>query len=240
LQQANETLLEYQHRLKSLVSELTLTEERLKRTVATELHDDISQSLAMLNVKIRTLEESVTDPGVKNTLAEISEILSQTLLEAGTLTYRLSYPALNVLGLEKAINKWLTEEIQDKNGIETRFESDGAKKYLNEDIQAVLFRGVREVLTNAVKHAHASYITVSIKECNHDLQITVHDNGVGCHNVQMIYQSSGFGLLSVQEALEKLGGQLSIDSGPDQGCTVTLTAPLNPEVSRELMGSNKS
>lgn len=226
LKQAESIRREYQSKLKALASQLTLTEERLKRNVATQLHDRISQPLAMSKMKLCALLESVTDSRVKTTLSDVSEVLGQTLLESRNITSQLSYPVLQVLGLETAIHRWLIEEVENKHAIRTSFVSDGQMVPLDEDVSAVLFRGVRELLTNVIKHAQASEVGVTLERHQHDIRICVEDNGCGCSMEQTFPQKGGFGLMSVQEALERLGGSLYIDSQPNQGLTATLTAPL--------------
>ncbi|MFC1762515.1 sensor histidine kinase [Planctomycetota bacterium] len=220
-------LVDYQKQLKSLASELTLTEERLRRSVATALHDQISQSLAMSKVKVGALRASVTDHSLNTSLGEIAETIGQTLSEVRSLTSRLSYPPLNVLGYEIAVERWLSDEIEKKYPIQTRFKNDGIEKPLSEDVRAVLFRGVRELLTNSVKHAQATEIGVVISRQADVIRTQVYDNGIGCDPDLMIRQSDGFGLLSVQEALERLGGRLFVESSVDQGVCVTMEAPTS-------------
>ncbi len=226
LQQANKKLSESEQQLKALVSELTLTEERLKRSIATEMHDEISQSLAISRMKVGALSESVRDLSVQKTLHEVYRELEHALHETRSLTSRLSYPTLGLLGFERAIAEWLSEEIQAKHGIETHFHDDGQSKPLEEDMRAVLFRTIRELLTNAVKHSQAKNITVSISRCEDTMVVTVSDDGIGYDPEQMNAQSKGFGLLSAQEALGCLGGRFVIESCLGHGCKITVTAPL--------------
>jgi len=226
LQQANKKLSESERQLKALVSELTLTEERLKRSIATEMHDEISQSLAISRMKVGALSESVTDASVRKTLQEVYRELEHALHETRTLTSRLSYPTLGLLGFERAIAEWLAEEVQAKHRIETEFHDDGQAKPLEEDMRAVLFRTVRELLTNAVKHSQAGRIAVAITRRDNSMVVTVSDDGIGCDPDRMSAQTKGFGLLSAQESLARLGGGFSVESRPGHGCRVTVTAPL--------------
>lgn len=221
---------DYQQQLKALASELTLTEERLRRSVATALHDRISQSLAMSKVKVRTLGTAVHDKTVHDSLQDIADIISQTLQEARSLTSNLSYPTLNVLGYEKAVEKWLREEIEGKYDIHTEFKSDGRNEPLSEDLRAVLFRSVRELLINVVKHAQATRIAVTISKHEDCIMTEVRDNGVGCDAQAALRQSNGFGLLSIQESLERLGGRLFFTSPGKRGTCVCIEAPIQTSV----------
>jgi PAS domain S-box-containing protein len=222
---AEEKLLHYQGRLKSLASELTLTEERLRRSIAADLHDMISQSLAMSKAKMGALSESVSDEQTKSVLAEISDSLGETLGQSRSLTSRLSYPTLGLLGLGKAVAKWLADEVQAKHGIETEFEDDEQAGSLNEDVQAVLFRGVRELLTNVIKHADANNVRVSIQRAEDQVRVCVEDDGRGFCPPEPGEAGGGYGMLSVREALERLGGRLETESRPGRGCRATMIAP---------------
>jgi len=234
LQQANEDLRQSERKLKSLASELTLTEERLRRDIATQLHDTISQTLAMAKVEVASLREAVSDTQMRVRLAHILDSLDQALNDSRSLTSQLSHPILHVLGFEKALDKWVDEEARVKCGLHTVFETDSQDKPLDEDVSAVLFRGVRELLMNVVKHAQASSIYVSIARQKDQIVVALRDDGNGFKAQEVMSQTDGFGLLSIQEALNRLGGRLIIESVPKAGCTATMTAPLKVKEHTEV------
>ncbi len=231
--QTEQRIAGYQRQLKSLASRLTLTEEHLKRTIATHIHDTLSQTLAMLKVKVGLLGQSTEDPRIKEVLMDIYEHLEGSLEQAQVLTSSLSYPTLNVLGFEKAVAKWLKEEIQTKHGLVTMLDDDGQPKPLHQDVKAVLFRAVRETLANVVKHAQAHRVDVSIRRDEGSLIVTLQDDGRGFDPGQVrelgIASQGGFGILSIHEAMEGLGGALTLQSCPGKGCRVVLVAPLKHE-----------
>jgi signal transduction histidine kinase len=226
LQNANAALHQSEKRYKALASELTVTEERLRRDVAWQIHDEISQTLAMAKAQIEALRETVSDQPLGAALAGIVDSLEQTLGEARALTNRLSYPALDVLGLSKAVEKWLKDEVEAKHGLATDFEDDLEDKPLDDDVRAALFRSVRELLTNVVKHAHATLVTVSITRAGDRIVVVVEDNGVGFDPEEVMARSQGFGILSVRQALERLDGSLDIESHPRAGSRIILLGPL--------------
>lgn len=223
---AEARLLEYQAKLRSLASELTLTEERLRKNVATKLHDTVSQTLAMAKVEVASLREHITDTPVRQALTNVHDSLDRVLLDSRSLTSQLCFPILDILGFEKAVEKRLEEEIQGKYGLHTIFENDGQPKPLEEDVQAVLFRGVREILMNIIKHAHASIVEMSLLRENNDILVSIKDNGKGCDLATLQSQNNGFGMLSIDEALNRLGGSLTIQSEPGQGFTAIMRAPV--------------
>jgi signal transduction histidine kinase len=149
-----------------------------------------------------------------------------------SLTFDLSSPILYEFGFEEAVAEWLTEQVEKKHGIATEFEDDGLPKPLDEDIRVILFRNVRELLINVVKHAHAKKIKVSIQKVGSRICVCVEDDGLGFDSDKaesMITNKKAFGLFSIRERLEHFGGNLDIDSAPGCGCRVTITSPLKRE-----------
>ena len=226
---AEEKLLNYQAKLKFLASQLSLTEERERRRIATELHDQIGQSLVFSKIKLDELRKSVTSGELTKALGEICNNIDQIIQNTRSLTFDLSSPILNELGLEVAVAEWLREQIREKHGIETKFEDDGQSKPLSDDIRALLFRNVRELLINVVKHANAQSVKVSILKIDERICVTVQDDGVGfdpAEVVSLTVENAGFGIFSIRERLEHLGGSFEIKSEPGRGSKITMTAPL--------------
>ncbi len=220
---------EYQAQLKSLASELTLTEERERLRIASELHDRVSEFLVASKIKLDELRQSVSGRDVGKILDDICNYLGKAIAETTTLESDLSSPVLYVLGFEKAVAEWLSEEIEKKHGIETDFEDDGQPKPLDDDIRLLLFRFLRELLTNTVTHAQAKKIKVTLRTVNSQIQVCVEDNGIGFDpvKVQSLLEKRGkIGLFGIQEELQHLGGHLEIESAPGCGCKVVMTAPL--------------
>lgn len=219
-------IIDYQRQLKALASELTVAEERLRREFATQLHDELSQVVAMAKLRLEGLIQS-TDAPARAQLEQIAADLEQALGAVRSLTAKLSYPALGVLGLSKAIEKWLDEEIGQKHKLQTVFVDDQSPKPVDKDVQSVLFRSVREVLTNAVKHSKARRIVVAIQRWQSNIAVIIEDDGVGFDPAAVLPHCSGFGILSIQESLSRLGGSIEVESRPGAGCRVVLQAPLS-------------
>jgi PAS domain S-box-containing protein len=225
-------LLEHQAKLKSLASRLSLAEERERYRLATDLHDQISQSLVISKIKLDQLGKSSGSDEFKDSLKDISNCLGQVIDDTRALTFDLSYPILYELGFEAAVAEWLTDQIQVKHGIKTEFTNDGHQKPLDDDIRVLLFRNVRELLINVVKHARPKKVKVSICRIKDNIRISVEDDGVGFdpHEVMsMSAKKAQFGLFSVHERLEQLGGLIEIDSKAGRGTKITMMAPLKKE-----------
>jgi PAS domain S-box-containing protein len=231
---AEKRLLDYQEQLKSLASQLTLTEEQERRRIATELHDNITQSLAMSKLKLDLMLDSKSSSATDfdEVLNETSKNIEQIMQEVRTLTFDLSSSVLYELGFESAVAEWLTERIQKEHYIATEFEDDGQPKPLDDDTRTVLFRDVRELLTNVVKHAQAKNVKVSIRKVGSRIHVSVEDDGRGFdpeRAAAAAAKNGVFGLFSIRERLKQLGGNIEIESASGHGTRVTLVAPLKNE-----------
>jgi len=226
-------LLEHQAKLKSLASQLLLTEELERHRLATDLHDQIGQSLVISKIKLDQLRKSTTSDEFNRPLEDICNCLGQIIDDTRTLTFDLSYPILYELGFEVAVAEWLTDQIQEKHRIKTEFVDDGHKKPLDDDIRVLLFRNVRELLINVVKHAKADNVKVSISKVKDNIRVRVEDDGVGFDPIEvtsMAAKKAEFGLFSIRERLEQLEGLFEIDSRKGRGSKITMIAPLKNEV----------
>jgi PAS domain S-box-containing protein len=226
---AEKELLNYQTKLKALASELTLTEERLRQRIATDIHDHVSQPLVLSKMKLESLCESVRGTKVKGELRGVCDLLGQSISQMRAVTFDLSSPILHQLGLEQALREYLTEHIESKHGIQTGFEDDGQPKPLDNDVKSMLFRNIRELLVNVVKHAHAKKVSLAIRRLGSEIHVTVEDDGIGFDPLAAASRAGMtgcFGLFSIRERLEELGGRFQIDSSPGCGCKVTMTVPL--------------
>jgi len=223
---ARKKLLDYQKRLRDLTSEMSLVEERERRRLAIELHDQITQQLILFKIDLGSLVQEELPSELAKPLDEIYQRLDRVIQDTRTLTFDLSSPTLYELGLEAAIREWLYEEVELKHKIHTGFEDDEQPKPLDDDIRAVLYRAVRELLVNAVKHSQAKKVKVSIGRDNNNVRIEVVDDGVGFAPSPQLNKMTGFGLFSIRERLNYLGGSIEIESKPNQGACVTLRAPI--------------
>jgi len=232
LKKAEGTLLEYQKQLKQLASQLALTEERERRRIAGKIHDEISQTLAMAKIKLDTLQSSPPSEASSAAIEEISSYIEKVIQETRTLTFELSNPILYELGFEVAVAEWLSEQVQEKHGIVTEFQDDGKSKPLDNDMRILLFRNVRELLINCIKHANAGRVRVNIRRTDGSIEVVVEDNGVGFDPAE-VRSTAGkrakFGLFSIRESLENLGGHFIIESKPGTGCKAIMTAPLKDQ-----------
>ena len=217
----------YQRELRTLASELSLAEERQRRRVAAELHENIGQILAMAKLKVNMLEKSTEAEKAGQPLGDVTDLLDQALEYARSLTFELYPPILDNPGLETTI-KWLLEQNEKNYGMSYNFEHDIKPRRLDLDVSALLYHAVRELLVNVLKHAHASIVKVSIHRREHYVEVIISDDGVGFTPAKPGWpnKSGGFGIFNIRERMEYLGGSMEIDSTLGHGATITIKSPL--------------
>jgi PAS domain S-box-containing protein len=221
-------LLGQQEKLRSLSSELMLTEERERRHIATELHDRIGQTLAVTKIKLGELREASTSNGTVESLEEIRQHIEQTIQDTRSLTFDISPPVLYELGLEAAL-AWLANQAWEKHTLRVELKDDGQFKPLDNGCRVLVFQAARELLFNVVKHARAKGATISIRRDEADVRIDIEDDGIGFDTSELDNTASvtdGFGLFSIQERFHPLGGRMEIHSEPGRGTRVAIVLPL--------------
>ena len=235
--EAEAKLLAYQEQLRALTSELALIEERERRRIASELHDQIGQNLALCKLKVAALEKSVPGEELKGDLSAVRRLLECSIQDARSLIFDLSPPVLYELGFQAAL-EWLAEWIGEQYHVPVEFENRYGDEPMGNDRQVILFQVVRELLVNVGKHSQASQAKVIMSLENGSLRIQVNDDGIGFDATQ-IYDArgrgGGFGFFSMRERLNYLGGSLEVRSKPGQGSQIVLPVPqgTRPQAGRK-------
>nr|WP_320131031.1 ABC transporter substrate binding protein [uncultured Holophaga sp.] len=218
-------------KLRALTAELSAVEERERRAIATQLHDELGAVLAMVKVKLATLLREAEGAPMAAALETIHGLVGEAVSATRSLTWELSPPVLYQLGLGAAI-EWLCEACEEKNGLAIAFTQLGEPAGINEEMRFLLFSAVRELLLNIVKHAEASQVTVTLAWTEGRVLCCVEDNGKGfvLSEVGTLREAHrSFGLFNIQERVADLDGRVDIVSVPGQGTTVTLVLPFGEE-----------
>jgi len=222
-----ESLLSYQEELRELASALASSEQRERRRIAQGLHDHIGQNLALVNMRLSAAQQAADLSEAAPAIAEAREILSDVIAETRTLTFELCPPILYELGLAAALD-WLAEQSENTYGFSAIVRKHGAEAALPEDVSTALFQAVRELLTNAGRHARATMVNIHVFNDRDQVRVVVEDNGVGFDAAALESRSEpyrGFGLFSIRERLRYMGGGLELESRPGCGTIVRLTVP---------------
>jgi PAS domain S-box-containing protein len=230
--QAERRIELYQEKLRRLASALSLAEQRERRRIATELHDHLAQMLILSRMKVRMLHASFTSEEASKPMEEIRLLLDESIDYTRTLIWELYPPMLKDIGLEAAL-EWLAERIQERHGLHVCFEDDEQPKPSDENTRGLLFQAVHELLMNVIKHARATRAIVAVGRREEQVEIRVEDDGVGFDpdDVRIhVGQDGGFGLFSLRERLDVIGGSFEMRSSPGAGSRAMLRAPLQPGV----------
>ncbi len=216
--------------LQSLASELTLTEHRERRRLAQLLHDHLQQLLYAARLSVTTLKRRVSDKELQNMIQHLDMLLSQCIEESRSVTLELSPQVLYDAGLAPAL-EWLARQMQINYGLLVKVQTNVQTEPEAEDIKVLLFQSVRELLLNVVKHAGAQSALVKMSLTpDQQMRIDVVDEGAGFDAEQMQVNGdpiSRFGLFSIRERLEQLGGRLEVHTAAGAGTSVTIFAPCH-------------
>jgi two-component system sensor histidine kinase UhpB len=217
-----------EHRLAVAAQILRAMEEERKR-IARELHDETSQSLTTIIVNLDVIEKQLPETGdeLSGRVRLTKEIAQRTLDETRRLMFDLRPSVLDDLGLVPALRWFVNQRVQPR-GIKVDFQATGLEERLPEELETALFRIAQEAMTNAVKHARAKCIAVTITREPGQITAVIADDGVGFHPVHVVSKDDkdrGLGLFGMQERAGLVGGSVQIDSAPGRGTTVRVTVP---------------
>jgi PAS domain S-box-containing protein len=226
--QNEQQIVVYQKRLKDLATEITLAEEKVRKHIAVDLHDHVGQILTSTRMQLARVKDMLDDPEAVVRINNVSQSVLKAVQATREAIFSLSLPQLNELGLVAATHDWMKEEIEAKYGIKTTLEGEEIKFNLDENRRVLLFRSLKELMMNTVKHARANNLKIIYNVNDENIEITVKDDGVGFnYNADLIrLQSKGYGLFSIEERLADLGGAMEVNTSPGSGTTIKLRVPL--------------
>jgi signal transduction histidine kinase len=226
--------------LQALAAELTQTEHRERRRLAEILHDHLQQLLYAARLQLNTLRRCNDKEPLPETIDRIDALLGECIAESRSLTVQLCPPALYQAGLAAGI-EWLGRNMEQTCGLNVEVEVDPQAEPESEEIRILLFEAARELLFNVVKHAETDHAGVSLTALpGGKARLEVSDEGAGFTpldpKLDRTDDASGFGLFSIRERLELLGGQMQVETAPGRGTRVVITAPLQgrPKATRHL------
>jgi signal transduction histidine kinase len=228
--QGEKKILDHQQRLKAQATQLTIVEEQERRRIATDLHDNVGQTLALSRLQLAAASKSVDDDALKEQFDELSQTLLSAVKDTRHLIFELSSPTLYELGLGAAISEWIEHKIKPHHSLDVELVDKLELSSLSLDQNTILFRSVRELLTNVVKYARADKVSVLLEQEGGVIRIKVKDNGIGFNPEQVkrnVSVEGGLGLFSIEERMIDLGGSMVIDSKVHHGTTVVIMAPCS-------------
>lgn len=217
--------LQQEQALNQRIEELATLEERNR--IARDIHDSLGHLLVGLNVQMETalaLWQDNPDKAYKF-LAKAKQLGSSALQATRESVSDLRSDPLQGRSLE-AVIATLAQDFHRTTGIQPLCQID-LPQQPSHPVKTVVYRIVQEGLTNICKHANATMVRIQIQAIDKGLSLTLQDNGNG---FQVDANRSGFGLQGMQERITALKGNLRITSEPGNGCCITASLPLKPEI----------
>lgn len=223
-------LLSYQDQLRSLASQLSGAEEEQRQQIATELHDNLGQLLAVSKMKLIQLENDYYSERASKDFRQLREVIDDAITYTRELMSDLKPPPSMEGDLRGSID-WVIGKVE-KRGLTVTVDDDEQPKPLDEEVRAIVLQSLRELLFNVVKHTSEKEAVVTLKRKEDQLQVVVKDEGKGFDSEKMVLapgKEGGFGLFNVRERIDLIGGSVDIDSVVGKGTKVTLSVPLAEE-----------
>ncbi len=230
LKEREKALRESEKRLRSLSSELLRTQEKERKRLSIELHDELGQCLALLKHRLRSIERQVGEhqPSLRKECEETSRFVDETIESVRRLSRDLSPSILEDLGLSAAL-RWLLESFAERQSIQISFDVDGIDGLFSQETQTNLYRISQEALTNIGRHAKASQIHFAVQKNENHVSLIVEDNGRGFDVSQIgsrLSHEKGMGLAAMAERAHMLGAIFDIQSQLGKGTRISLKIPL--------------
>lgn len=221
-------LEESRRRLQVLSRRLVKVQEAERRNIARELHDEIGQSLTVIQLNLQALLQPPVTATLIPRLNESLTVVERVLEQVRDISLNLRPSMLDDLGLESAL-AWLTNRQAELAGLKSEFRADVLEQRLDPMIETECFRVAQEALTNVARHAQAKTVTVELRKADGQLHLRVSDDGIG-FDVPAVREKAvrgaSLGLLSMEERAVLSGGHLEFNSIPGRGSEVHAWFPL--------------
>jgi signal transduction histidine kinase len=217
-----------QESLRKLAGQLSAAEDAERRRIAYDIHDALSQMLGVIKMNLETVvAESPTDSRQYERLSDVVRVLDDLIRQTREMTFELHPSMLDHFGLVPTLQRF-AEDFQRRTLAEVIITETGERVPLANSLASYLFRAIKEVVNNAVKHGNAKEIIVSVHWENGQMRCVVDDDGKGFDPVRALAPQArrGLGLAGIDERLTSLGGKLSVESQPGNGARMILEVPV--------------
>ena len=213
--------------LSGLSRKLMEAQEKERAWIARELHDDVAQRMALLTIELERLGQSPPRRAgeLRIRIRELCARATDLDKDIQVISHRLHSSKLQFLGIVSAAGA-LCREMSEQHGVTIAFTHESVPEDLRQDVALALFRVLQEALTNAIKHAGVSHLSVALRGREDEIQLEIVDTGVG-FDYRGVLGSHGLGLVSMQERLNLVQGEFTVDSRHGHGTRVNARVPLS-------------
>jgi PAS domain S-box-containing protein len=222
-----QTVARHREELKGLTARLFHSQELERQRIARELHDEAGQALTGINFTLETIDRELASDqeDLKEHILGIKKQINRTYHDMRRLSYRLHPAILSDLGLEPALDTYLTD-IAMHSGLKVDFKMVGFEERVDPEIESVLYRISQEALTNTVKHADAGRFRLSIIKSFPQIIFVAEDDGKGFEPGEFSGQKQALGLLSMRERAAMLGGNFTLRTSKGNGTRIRIEIPV--------------
>jgi PAS domain S-box-containing protein len=219
-----------EEKLQTLRNRLTRTQEEERSRIARDLHDDIGQRLAVLSIDLEQMKLASEQDGsaIARELEALVRTAGDITSDVHNISRRLHPSQVELLGLAPALNNFC-REFADRNSMRIQFTSACLTCKLPEDASLCLFRVAQEAIRNVHKHSGCREALVELDESSGSLRLRISDRGTG-FDPNSVEASQGLGLLSMEERLRSMGGELFVHSRPGGGTSIEASIPATQNV----------
>lgn len=217
------------HQLRALALELTRAEQNERKRIADVLHNNLQQLIASAVMRLARLRNQVAGEEEKALVGETKQLLRDVVEQTRHLSTELHPPVLHHFGLGAAL-EWLAQTMQSEQGIHVDLDLEEDADPQSEELRAFFFESAREFLFNVKKHAQVDRARLTLRSRYNELILRVEDDGVGCDTQEMrkrARNNAAFGLFSISERLELLGGAFDFRNNAGGGCCVEIRVPTD-------------
>jgi PAS domain S-box-containing protein len=213
--------------LQKLTLELSQAEERERRRIAVLLHEDLQQQIAGAKFHLNLLRGRARDDRQRAEVDRVDAMLKEAIEKSRSLSHDLSPAVLHLNDLAEVL-RWLVNRVRAQHGLIARVDVPGEMTLQSEPLTMFLFRAAQEMLFNVVKHARVKEAALRVRRLGRYVGLSVSDQGRG-FDPRELKETPGFGLLSLRERTELLGGRMKIASAKGQGSTFRIVVPDSPK-----------
>jgi len=222
---------ESNRKLRALSRRAIHVQEDERRRIALSLHDDTGQALSTLIFQLELLEKRLPQgqDEIKARLATVRKLATDALSELRNIIFGLRPSILDDLGLVPAI-RWYARTNLEPFGINVVIDVPQEDLHIPEELSTMLFRISQEAINNIRRHSQANTATISLSKVDGAIQLLIKDNGKGFDvpkTTQQALSRQHLGLLGIQERIELVGGNATVESQPGRGTRILVTAPLS-------------
>ncbi|MFZ4399633.1 MAG: PAS domain S-box protein [Bacteroidales bacterium] len=222
--QAEEELKSSLEQLHQLAQYIEKVRENERVAISRELHDDLGQALTAVKIDLGIIKQNVTDKDLVQKINKVMLLVSDTIKTVQRLTAQLRPEIIDDLGIVAAI-EWYTKDFSQRNGMEVMLDLDSSI-LLPPDLSLIIFRVMQESLTNVSRHSKATKVIIKLNSSSGWIHLSVADNGIGIIESE-IKSKKSFGLISMKERAQSVGGNFNISTAEEGGTFIKLVLPIN-------------